>query len=580
MLKRKMENEVKTKVSKLLKEASELLSNSSETSTQRTEPSTSRSTSSTIEETLKRASSMLRESSSSGLCRRLNRPERLRAASGGNYDRTKQAREKPKKEKKALEFALLRCLDEEDGESQHLKWDSVIASGMLMLVEDDDEREIRRKIVESLQEKYPLLGENNFDFVKVRHKSISTLQLGRGTEYNYPVVKKMAGQGLLYLKVKDAYRFVYDSEPEDDEVFSKSAFEYEKSLDKEPNISTEDNTKTAENEEEEEVQEIPAPQKPNSDSAPALRSENENEPSPWDPLVNTMIEQRLADPVEILRFLQKELVKGRAIDAVSESDSHDGVTNSICVDRHNILETTFSELSSVESFDLTFEVDFMGEKARDLGGPRKEWIRLVNNAIKEKYFDSGLRVHLADDYYFVGIMIAVALLQNGQLPTYMPSDVIEQLATPSSNECIANIQRGLNTCGMSHIFQCFPIVLQLLQPSKKKLTPKILLHLLTPEFSEEGSTAVIREKEVYALFIKYVRETGSGRRAPVTLESILIFVTGASEEPVLGFVIPPCIRFIKVRKIVLCKTVQMNSESQHSKRAFIFRRGLGESGSH
>lgn len=60
--------------------------------------------------------------------------------------------------------------------------------------------------------------------------------------------------------------------------------------------------------------------------------------------------------------------------------------------RHNILETTFSELTSIESFILTFEVDSMGEKARDLGSPRKEWIRLMNNAIKnvhvERYNDN------------------------------------------------------------------------------------------------------------------------------------------------------------------------------------------------
>lgn len=163
--------------------------------------------------------------------------------------------------------------------------------------------------------------------------------------------------------------------------------------------------------------------------------------------------QGLADTAEILRFLRKELVKGRVIVAVSESDAHDGVTNSICVDRHNILATTFSELASVECFSLMFEVDLMGEQARDLGGPRKAWVRLMNNAIKEKYFDNGLRVHLADDYYYVGAMIAIALLQNGQLPTFMPSDVIEQLATPSSNQCIANIQQGFNTCGLSHIIQ-------------------------------------------------------------------------------------------------------------------------------
>lgn len=105
-----------------------------------------------------------------------------------------------------------------------------------------------------------------------------------------------------------------------------------------------------------------------------------------------------------------------------------------CVDRQNILKTTFAELESIEDFCITFEVDFMGEVAKDYGGPLKEWIRLMNIAMKEKYFDAGLREYLAIEYYHVGIMIGVALLQNGQLPTILPLDVIEKLVHPSTDK--------------------------------------------------------------------------------------------------------------------------------------------------
>ena len=50
-----------------------------------------------------------------------------------------------------------------------------------------------------------MLGVNQFDFVKVRHKTVTKLELGPGTEYNYAVVKKLAGQGLLYVKVKQSH---------------------------------------------------------------------------------------------------------------------------------------------------------------------------------------------------------------------------------------------------------------------------------------------------------------------------------------------------------------------------------------
>ena len=38
----------------------------------------------------------------------------------------------------------------------------------------------------------------------------------------------------------------------------------------------------------------------------------------------------------------------------------------------------------------------MGEKAQDLVGQRREWIRLRCLAIKENYFDGGLKEYLSD----------------------------------------------------------------------------------------------------------------------------------------------------------------------------------------
>ena len=171
---------------------------------------------------------MLSESSSTGLCRRLNRQERLRAAAGTSYQRTSQAKSTAKKLKKVLEFALLRCWDADDtDEVRHLKWNSVIANGILELEECADENTIRKTVKESLTHKFPLIAINDFEFVKVRHKQVSTLQLGPGTEYNFSVIKKMAGQGLLYLKVKQGFEFIYngDAEAESDEDILKSAFD-------------------------------------------------------------------------------------------------------------------------------------------------------------------------------------------------------------------------------------------------------------------------------------------------------------------------------------------------------------------
>ena len=39
---------------------------------------------------------------------------------------------------------------------------------------------------------------------------------------------------------------------------------------------------------------------------------------------------------------------------------------------NDILTSTLSELEAIQDFHLTFEVDFIGEMARDAGNPRKE----------------------------------------------------------------------------------------------------------------------------------------------------------------------------------------------------------------
>lgn len=44
------------------------------------------------------------------------------------------------------------------------------------------------------------------------------------------------------------------------------------------------------------------------------------------------------------------------MDAVSESDENVGETNSICVDRKRILETTFTEFEAINDFSLNLKL--------------------------------------------------------------------------------------------------------------------------------------------------------------------------------------------------------------------------------
>ena len=114
----------------MLEEASKLLRTptnaASSTGSEGRPQETGGSSSIRIQESLQRAQNMLRNSSSTGLCRRLKRPERLRATSSTSYQQGSKATsvsgnsKKAKKEDKVIEFALLRCLDDDDEEEEHI----------------------------------------------------------------------------------------------------------------------------------------------------------------------------------------------------------------------------------------------------------------------------------------------------------------------------------------------------------------------------------------------------------------------------------------------------------------------------
>ena len=192
----------------LLKNASDMLlsvhNNSSSNASNTTCATNSTTTSGSIAKTLVRARSMMHTSTNTGLYRRLNRNERLRAATTS----TKNKKEKKSKplEKKPFEFALLRAKSEEYDEEdvvETLKTESIVERGMVVLNEDDDEASVRAKIASSLKEQYSLLGPNDFEFVKIRQKTISILRLRENTEYNYGVVKKTGRAGAPICSYKE-----------------------------------------------------------------------------------------------------------------------------------------------------------------------------------------------------------------------------------------------------------------------------------------------------------------------------------------------------------------------------------------
>ena len=256
------------------------------------------------------------------------------------------------------------------------------------------------------------------------------------------------------------------------------------------------------------------------------------------------------NPVAILKKAQEHILDGRQLDIVDPSTELKGKTNFIIIDRDHVFQDALAEVALIDNLRLPLEVNFMGEGAQDLGGPRKEFFRLVLKEIKEKLFDSGLIEDFAEHYYTSGIIMGLSVLQNGKIPSFLSEEQLQELIDDSSEHspCIVNLRNGLRKVGVLQLMAKLPLFLYLFRPSSSKLNVRNLVHLLEPKFAEEGSNTKRYEKEVYAAFYKYVKEVASGRRVTgsttLTLNHILQFVCGADEEPALGFSISPQIRFV------------------------------------
>ena len=63
---------------------------------------------------------------------------------------------------------------------------------------------------------------------------------------------------------------------------------------------------------------------------------------------------------------------------------------------------------------------------------------------------------MSEDYHYIGQMVCIALLQNGQLPVYIPEEILqaiffEDLKLPL---CVRELKCGMDTLGIhSHVWK-------------------------------------------------------------------------------------------------------------------------------
>jgi hypothetical protein len=171
----------------------------------------------TINSAVQRARLMIGESSSRGLCSRLNRRERLRATSSKP---SSTATKKPRLEKKVFEFVLFQIEDSEN--DTWLFSESMVAiRGFIEIPTTASEEDIRTDLCKAIQLKFPMVSKNDFEFVRADRRRITKPVCCN--EYNYNQVKLLAGQGCIYLKIKDGFECLFvEEEPGD------NAFDFEK----------------------------------------------------------------------------------------------------------------------------------------------------------------------------------------------------------------------------------------------------------------------------------------------------------------------------------------------------------------
>lgn len=87
--------------------------------------------------------------------------------------------------------------------------------------------------------------------------------------------------------------------------------------------------------------------------------------------------------------------------------------------------------------------------------------------MKPKYFDNGLRQYLSQDYFYVGIIIVVAMLQNDQMPALIEEEhILQQILSTNKtlDPCVNETKAELEKLGMLSALQQLPTLIYLLRP--------------------------------------------------------------------------------------------------------------------
>ena len=180
---------------------------------------------------------------------------------------------------------------------------------------------------------------------------------------------------------------------------------------------------------------------------------------------------------------------------------------------------------------------YIGEAAVDVSGPRKEFLCLCRQDSEKDYFDCSLKEQLSNDHVFLGTVMALSSLQNGDITKFLSEDHLQEvLGSGQPSECLGKLRNGFNKVGIYQIANALPTFLHQFHPSPASVLSRWKLpYLFKLQFSEVRSNARTDENSTYQAFLRYVQEAASGPRESVTLSHILQFASGTDKKPPLGF---------------------------------------------
>ncbi len=186
------------------------------------EPSTSQHVS-VVSSAVNRARLMIQQSSSKGLYSRLGKRERLRATkplSKPADSKSKKPRVVVNEKPKVFEFVLLQTEESDDKGVIVFEENMVALRGFIGLTKDASEKVIRSKLGEAIRIKFPMVTDTDFEFVRANRRRI-TKPVSVG-EYNFHQIKLLAGQGCIYIKMRDGLECMLVEDALDEE------FDFEK----------------------------------------------------------------------------------------------------------------------------------------------------------------------------------------------------------------------------------------------------------------------------------------------------------------------------------------------------------------